>query len=510
MSVGLLDFFVLEASDYVDRLQRLAATDEPQGPDSATLLKLARGLRGSAVMARLASFADASSGLERGARLLHEGRIAWTPGLAAAMTESIAELRSLIPMARLWGESHDQRARTAAGRLGAVLDDVERQGALMQGGGPAALAAASAPTAPASHAAPVPAPATPAPPAARPKNPAVTAFFDSLDQAVATPASVPVVPAAAEPIAATSAPARPVEPLPSATPTRGMPAHPDANMPIVPIAALAPADDADHVVFRAPNPAITFAQRFIADVSPLVGSLRARLAPLRQGAIQEASADMVAAFRPVLVSLRDIASSYQHDDIRSFCDAVLSAQAPLPAPSAGALDSALSVITQQDLAPHLRAQRLNELRRVVLAATPLTSASQSERTSRPTPYTQRPRTPTMSATVLPTPTVARPTPAAPSGRELSTLLSNSLEKVRELDATPLDLITVTEGGAPPARPAPDGEPDVVPIDALLYRGPRALSRARHIVGQLRTAGAPHDEELVNELLDLVELAGSAS
>ena len=76
MSVGLLDFFVLEASDYVDRLQRLVATDEAQGPDAATLLKLARGLRGSAVMARLTSFAAAASGVERGALLLHEGSIA--------------------------------------------------------------------------------------------------------------------------------------------------------------------------------------------------------------------------------------------------------------------------------------------------------------------------------------------------------------------------------------------------------------------------------------------------
>ena len=494
MSVGLLDFFVLEASDYVDRLQRLATTDELQGPDSATLLKLARGLRGSAVMARLTSFAEAASGLERGARLLNEGRIAWTPALAVAMTESIADLRGLIPMARLWGDSHDERARSTGGKLATVLDEVEKHGELMQSG-----AASAAP------------PAPPAPPASQ-QNPAVTAFFERLDAAAATPVSVPAVPAHPTPEPTTApAAARPAEPAIASTPTRGMPALTDALMPIVPIAALAPESDADHIVYRAPNPAITFAQRFIADVSPLVASLRARLAPLRQGAIQEASADMVAAFRPVLVSLRDIAASYQHEDIRAFCEAVLTAQAPLPAPSAGALDTALSVITQQDVAPHLRALRLNELRRVVAAATPLSTAAQSESMSRPGPaFPQRPRTPAMSATVLPTPTVSRPTPAAPSGRELSTLLSNSLEKVRELDATPLDLIPVTDGGGTPARTARDGEPDVVPIDSLLYRGPRALSRARHIVGQLRTAGEPHDEALIHELFDLVELAGSAT
>ena len=90
------------------------------------------------------------------------------------------------------------------------------------------------------------------------------------------------------------------------------------------------------------------------------------------------------------------------------------------------------------------------------------------------------------------------------------MLSNSLEKVRELDATPLDLIAITPSSGQPAPKAPDGEPDVVPIDTLLYRGPRALSRARHIVGQLRSAGAEHDSALIGELFDLVELAGSAT
>ncbi len=455
MSVGLLDFFVLEASDYVDRLQRLVASDGPQGPDSATLLKLSRGLRGSAVMAKLNTFADAASGLERAARLLNEGRIAWTPGLGISIADSIAELRALIPMARLWGEHHDERARTAGGKLASVLDAVERHGELMQSGAGSAVAAASEP------------------------NPAVTAFFNS------------------------------IEPTAPGNPGSGMAAPSDAHMPIVPIASLAPSHDVDAVVYRAPNPAITFAQRFIGDVTPLVGSLRARLAPLRQGAMQEASADMVAAFRPVLVSLRDIASSYQHEDIRAFCDAVLTAQAPLAAPAAGALDTALTVILQPDLAAHLRAQRLAELRRVVFASTPLSTTAQSEPASRPNgSYTPRRTTPIM-AMVVPTPTVARPTPPAPRGRELNSLLSNSLEKVRELDATPLDLIAISADGAP-ATTAPDGQPDVVPIDSLLYRGPRALSRARHIVGQLRSSGATPDTALIDEVFDLVELAGSAT
>jgi chemotaxis protein histidine kinase CheA len=494
MSVGLLDFFVLEASDYIDRLQRLVASDEPQGPDSATLLKLARGLRGSAVMARLTTFGDAAAGLERGALLLHEGRIAWTPELATVVADSVAELRALIPMARLWGESHDQRARSAGGRLSSVLDAVERHGEMMQRG-----------------ALPLP----PSAPATESPNRAVTAFFDSLDHgaqapAVPSPMSSPVPPT---PVAMRSAESAPV-PIPSP----GVAAMSDSQMPIVPIASLAPDNGQDAVVFRAPTPAISFTHRFISDVSPLVGSLRARLAPLRQGASQEATLDMVAAFRPVLLSLRDTAASYEQDDVRDFCDAMLQARAPLPAAAAGALDTALTVIIQQDLAPHLRAQRLAELRRVALAATPLSTGAHSESASRPAMiFTPRNRTP-VSATLIGAPapataiapTVARPTPPAPSGRELNSLLSQSLASVNELTKTPLDLIAIPAPPTPPARTAPDGAPDVVPIDTLLYRGPRALSRARHIIGQLRAAGDAHDPLLIGELFDLVELAGSAS
>jgi hypothetical protein len=503
MSVGLIDFFVLEASDYVDRLHRLTGVDEPRGPDAASLLKLSRGLRGSAVMARLNSFADAASALERGARLLLEGRIAWTPELGGAVRRSVQELRALIPMARLWDESHDERARLADNSLTAVLDAVEQHGAAMQAGGGEYVAADL----------PLIGDATPvAVPVSAEPNTAVTAFLNTIDHRLAPPVAAERRPARLTPLPNA---ARASGSIPPATPTAGMTAMTVAPMPIVPIATLAPDNDADAVVFRAPQPAVTFAQRFIGDVTPLIASLRARLTPLRHGAMQHASADMVAAFRPVLVSLRDISASYEHEDIRAFCDAILTTPAPLPAPAAGALDTALTVMLQQDLAPHIRAQRLTELRRVVFASTPLSTAAQSAPPTRSIgAFGSRVRTP-MNATIIPTPmpapSTARVTPSsAPSGRELSSLLSTSLEKVRELEKTPLDLITVSTGGGAPSQNGPDGEPDVVMIDSLLYRGPRALSRARHIVGQLRSEGHATDSALISELFDLVELAGSGT
>lgn len=492
MSVGLLDFFVLEASDYVDRLQRLAASDEPQGPDSATLLKLARGLRGSATMARLTTFADAVSGLERGAGLLHEGRIAWTPALGVSITESIAELRALIPMARLWGDGQDQRARSAAGRMAAVLDAAERHGEMMQSGAGAGPAPAATPLSP---------------------NRAVAAFFDTIDQHAAASAPAPL-PATSSPVLPMPVVMRLNESAATSAPVAGVAAMSDAHMPVVPIASLAPTGGADAMVFRAPAPSITFAQRFIADATPLVGSLQSRLAPLRQGTMQRVGSDMAAAFRPVLLSLRDLAVSYGHDDIGGFCDAALGAPAPLPTAAVSALDMALTVMLQPEVAPHLRAQRLIELRRDILAATPLrgaahdidlrSSGNQRTRTPLATPLVG-----TRTATPRPAPSVARPTPAAPRGRELNTLLTSSLEKVRELDVTPLGLLAIPGNAVPPASVTSAPAPDVVPMESLLYRGPRALSRARHIVGQLRSSGEHGDTSLLAELFDLVELAGSS-
>ncbi|HWZ58545.1 MAG TPA: hypothetical protein VNW46_06155, partial [Gemmatimonadaceae bacterium] len=51
------------------------------------------------------------------------------------------------------------------------------------------------------------------------------------------------------------------------------------------------------------------------------------------------------------------------------------------------------------------------------------------------------------------------------------------------------------------------EPDIVPIDSLLYRGPAALARARLLRDTLRADGS--SAESLAELFDLLDLAGSS-
>src|SRR5256884_7614853 len=53
---GFLDFFILEASEYVEQLDGLLARAVPTtGPDAEVMIRHARALRGSATMAKIRS-----------------------------------------------------------------------------------------------------------------------------------------------------------------------------------------------------------------------------------------------------------------------------------------------------------------------------------------------------------------------------------------------------------------------------------------------------------------------
>jgi hypothetical protein len=60
-----------------------------------------------------------------------------------------------------------------------------------------------------------------------------------------------------------------------------------------------------------------------------------------------------------------------------------------------------------------------------------------------------------------------------------------------------------DGGAESADDA-----DVVAVETLLYRGRRALDRAREVRDALRAAPSPPDPVLLAELYDLLDLAAA--
>src|SRR5207247_11187945 len=75
--LGMSDFFALEAGEYLERLDGLLAKSDH--PNADELVRLARALRGSALMANQQAIARAAAGLESLARAVREGP---RPGVA--------------------------------------------------------------------------------------------------------------------------------------------------------------------------------------------------------------------------------------------------------------------------------------------------------------------------------------------------------------------------------------------------------------------------------------------
>src|SRR2546422_2117952 len=73
--LGMSDFFALEAGEYLERLDGLLAKSDH--PNADELVRLARALRGSALMANQQPIARAAAGLESLARAGREGRRPW-------------------------------------------------------------------------------------------------------------------------------------------------------------------------------------------------------------------------------------------------------------------------------------------------------------------------------------------------------------------------------------------------------------------------------------------------
>ena len=107
---GLLDFFVLEASEYLEQLDGLLAGGAT-APDLDAFLRTARGLRGSATMARVVPFAELSGALERVARAVRDGTLPWDRAVGGALVSAVDDLKVLLHAARTWSDDDTAKAR---------------------------------------------------------------------------------------------------------------------------------------------------------------------------------------------------------------------------------------------------------------------------------------------------------------------------------------------------------------------------------------------------------------
>ncbi len=114
---GFLEFFILEASEYVERLDGLLLDAGIGSPDADATQRIARALRGTATMAKLPAFAELAGAVEQVGRALQDASLPWDQALRGALVSAIDDLKTLLHSVRVWSPSDDQRAHDRAAEL---------------------------------------------------------------------------------------------------------------------------------------------------------------------------------------------------------------------------------------------------------------------------------------------------------------------------------------------------------------------------------------------------------
>src|SRR5437868_15344413 len=113
----LLDFFSLEASEYLARLESLVTRQGMQSSEAAQFAAAARGLRGSATMAKAGQLARLAASVERIASGIVQGATSWEPEIQRALVGAVEDLKLLVRSVRTWGAEQDARVEESLRRL---------------------------------------------------------------------------------------------------------------------------------------------------------------------------------------------------------------------------------------------------------------------------------------------------------------------------------------------------------------------------------------------------------
>ena len=123
-SSRVLDYFVVEASECIERLDSLLAGGAAQAPDPDALLRTVKALRGSATMAHQQTIAELAEAGERVARGVRDGRVPWAVSLHATFIATVDDFRILLRDVRTWSAADDERAAQRTRELAALAPDV--------------------------------------------------------------------------------------------------------------------------------------------------------------------------------------------------------------------------------------------------------------------------------------------------------------------------------------------------------------------------------------------------
>lgn len=516
-SSSFLDFFVLEASEYVEQIDGLLqrTSDSEAGPDAEALQRLARALRGSATMAKLGTFAELASAIEAVGRSLRTGKLAWDPALEGALTAAVDDLKLLVRSARAWSPAEDQWAMKRIADLTRFIEPASEPSRTS-----AALPSSEFFVAEASNiAAGLELLAT------RPNDkdgalnvlrrvralrgvagmrdvPALAEVSEAAETAVRplelgeeklSPERVNLLRVAADLLRAVSNGLSTGQSVTTATPQYSsflsaldaMLADGAGSDRVVPIADLFYNDHGVHVVSAAPNPPTTPAQRFRMEVVSLGEHLHRVIDEARAATDEIQREHARGQLGRALRAIRATAASFGQMAVAQTVEAYLERTGQLNVSALDAIASFATTISpaaiaqtpsMQTAAIPITPPRITQPRPVVTTSSP----------SEPSPsISPGPPHPPAHARVFEAP--GKPTPRRSLENTIAAFEFLSEERLAEP-------VAIAE------------EKNVVSIDTLLYRGRAALDRAAELRDAIRDSGAPPSPEMIDELLDLVDLA----
>lgn len=111
---ALLEFFQKEATEYLDRMDRMLVDSVAAAPDGVAFVTHARALRGSAAMTSLDGLADVAATVERIAISVRDGALRWDARLQQGLRDALLALRALVQRAPQWSDVDQRECRALA------------------------------------------------------------------------------------------------------------------------------------------------------------------------------------------------------------------------------------------------------------------------------------------------------------------------------------------------------------------------------------------------------------
>ena len=537
-----LDFFTLEAGEYVEQIDGVLLRAGTGALDTDALQRSARALRGSAQMAKLAMLAELAATVEALGRSLKAGTVAFDAALKGALTSAVDDLKILVRAARTWSANEDQTAMRRIGELSPYAG-TPGPSATTAGASAASYFGAEA----TSIAAGLETLAT------RPSDRDAAASVLQRIRALRGVAGVRDVPALSETAEAAETAVRPLELSDATLPADNvvvlraaadllravaaaiaagntvttetpqyrsflssldaMASNESGADRIRPIAEYFFDDKGPHIVRQSPNPPTTPAQRFRMEVVSLGEHLHRVIDEARSANDDIQREHARAGLGRALRAIRGTAASFGQMAVAQTVEGYLERTGDLNASALDAISSFAATISPAATAPTPIATSAVGLRmthvRGAVAALGQQAPHASPPAAPPSPIARPVMSPPASMSPPPAP-VPRPAaapvaprasaaPAAPAAAAAAATARASA--ALEASIAAFESLSMERM----AEPANIGD-ELVPVDALFYRGRAALDRAIELRDRLRRAGGTPAPELLEEMYDLLDLA----